>query len=72
VARLRWAPEALDQVIVSAARGDLDPVAVLSVATGGVFAPYDGGADLFVAEPASVPTLHRKLARWASRLPSGL
>lgn len=45
---------------------------VVSTATGAVFAPYDGGIDLFVTVPESVAGLRLKYREWLSSEPSGL
>jgi len=72
VARFTWAPQCMDEVILYAARDEIGPVIVLSLLTGGGYSPYDGGADLFVAEPGAVPVVRAQLSRWVSKLPSGL
>lgn len=52
VRRLTWSAGVLRDEMVAVAN-DETRFAVLSLQTGGVYAPYDGGADLFVARPSA-------------------
>jgi hypothetical protein len=70
--KLRWRPGSLDREILAAARGELGRLTFLSLATHGVYCPYDGGADLFLPEPDDVPALKNLFKQWLSDLPSGL
>jgi hypothetical protein len=71
VARTTW-PDGDFDGLVDAIADDRERVAWFSVATGEVFAPYDGGIDLF-AEPARVASLRQVFPQeWFSSRADGL
>lgn len=49
-----------------------EPVLVLSMATKGVYCPYEGGMDVFLANRASIGPLQALFSEWRSPLQSGL
>ncbi len=69
---LRWRPGIFDQEIQSVACDEVGGLAVFSPATGAVFCPYDGGADLFAPDAADAEVLRVMFKKWSSKLPSGL
>lgn len=69
---LSWQPGCFDETILLAAEGHLGPVAVLSLGTRGTYCPYDGGADVFLADADYVSSTKSLFAAWLSDLPSGL
>ena len=69
---LRWRPGDFDSEILARARDKVGSLIVFSPPTGNVYCPYDGGADLILAEPADAKAFQRLFAAWRSSLPSGL
>jgi hypothetical protein len=59
-------------VLADVANALLGPFLIVSEATGRVYAPYDGGADLFVETEAERDALRTKYSGWLSTHPSGL
>ena len=70
--KLRWRPGDFDDEILAAARGELGRLAIFAPHTRGIYCPYDGGVDVFLAEPADTVAIKRLLAAWCSDLESGL
>ena len=70
--RLMWQAGAIDDVLADVANALLGPFLVFSETTGRVYAPYDGGADLFVSSEAERNEYRAKYAAWLSSHPSGL
>jgi hypothetical protein len=67
-----WSPHAWDSLLRDIANDRLPSVVVLNPATGEAYAPYDGGADLFLANSERVATLADRWALWLSERPDGL
>ncbi|MES1176675.1 MAG: hypothetical protein ABUL62_20295 [Myxococcales bacterium] len=67
-----WSPGAWDSLLRDIANDRLPSVVVLNPATGEAYAPYDGGADLFLANSERVATLADRWASWLSERPDGL
>jgi hypothetical protein len=71
-ARFVWRSGALDLVLTDVANNVRWLLLVMSERTGHVFAPYDGGADLFVASERQRDRLAERYAGWLSSRPDGL
>lgn len=71
-ARIEWRPRALDDVLTDVANHLLGPLLIVSETSGRIYAPYDGGADLFLSSSAERDELRSKYASWLSADPSGL
>jgi hypothetical protein len=71
VAPSRWDPDAERDVLVGIA-DDRVRVLWLGIESGQVYAPYDGGADLILAEPGHRRVLSLAYRDWLSKLASGL
>ena len=71
-ARMTWQPGALDDVLADVANALLGPFLIVSETTGRVYAPYDGGADLFLESEAERDTCRSRYQAWLSSHPSGL
>lgn len=69
---VRWAEGSFDALLASIAEGEAGPTLWMSEATGSIFAPYDGGIDLFLAEAGLVDSLKMKHGDWLSSHPEGL
>ena len=69
---MAWEPGRLDALLRRIADEEAGPTLWMSEATGVVFAPYDGGVDLFLATGADVAALSVKHSDWLSDHPSGL
>lgn len=70
--RTRWTDGAFDEVLTSIAEERAGPTLWISETTGSIFAPYDGGIDLFLAEPEEAASLKAKHSGWLSSHPGGL
>src|SRR5688572_10458469 len=71
-ARVTWQPGSLDDVLADVANALLGPFLIVSETTGRVYAPYDGGADLFLSSEAERNEFRRRYEAWLSSHPSGL
>ena len=69
---VRWTEGSFDALLASIAEGEAGPTLWMSEATGSIFAPYDGGIDLFLAEAGPVASLKMKHGDWLSSHPEGL
>lgn len=67
-----WEAEAFNDLLIDIADDTTGPTLWFSRATGKVFAPYDGGFDLFPTSMAEVVELKRRHGSWLSSEPSGL
>ena len=70
--RMAWRARALDDVLTDVANHLISPFLIAAESSGRVYAPYDGGADLFVGSSAERDELRGKYASWLSSDPSGL
>ena len=71
-ARVTWRARGLDDVLTDVANHLLGPMVIVAEASGRVYAPYDGGADLFVESSQERDELRTKYASWLPSDPSGL
>jgi hypothetical protein len=71
-ASITWRPTALDDVLADVAEDIVGPLLVVATDTGRVYAPYDGGADLFAASTEERDEFRSRYAEWLSPHPSGL
>jgi len=72
IARVEWCAGGLDALIRAVADDRTGPVALFSPATGEVYAPYDGGADLIVSTEDRKAQLRKRWQAWLSDRPDGL
>lgn len=70
-ASFAWNPVAFERRLVLTAQDASGPLAVLSRKTGGIYCPYDGGMDVFLASAELRDRLRERFASWASPLDSG-
>jgi len=63
--RVRWQPQAFDELISARADDRIGPVLFANYEAGSIYAPYDGGADLFVARE-KVGALRKRFQAWLS------
>jgi hypothetical protein len=70
-AECRWDPCAERPVLIAIAQDQLRAL-WLDRGSGNTYAPYDGGADLFVSDPERRADLLRKYATWRSARADGL
>ena len=68
----RWAPGAFDDLLLAIADDRAGRTLWISEADGAVFAPYDGGVDLFLPEPGRVLAVKAAHPDWLSPHPGGL
>ncbi len=68
----RWATGRFDQTLEAIADDTAAKTLWMSRSTGAVFAPYDGGADLFLPTAAEVDRLKVSHSDWLSTYPPGL
>lgn len=69
---IQWSPHAWDSLIRDVADDRLRSILFLNPTTGEAYAPYDGGADLFLANSERVEALSKRWAAWLSTRPDGL
>jgi hypothetical protein len=69
---LEWQPGALDDVLADVANALLGPFLIVAETTGRVYAPYDGGADLFLGSETERDAFRQRYQAWLSSHPSGL
>lgn len=65
--RVLWYPGAWDSLLRDVAKHKVNAAVLLNPKSGEIYAPYDGGADLFLNSPERAADLRR---RWASWLPA--
>ena len=68
---VRWSGGMLDQPFLMVAE-DAMRLMLVNWRTGAVYAPYDGGADLYFATPEDRDRARERFAAWLSPDPSGL
>lgn len=69
---VRWTYGGFDEVLLRIADEQSAPTLWISAESGAVFAPYDGGIDLFLPSEATVKDLRRKYVDWLPSQPDGL
>lgn len=67
-----WPASATDDLLLSIADDRAAPIIWMSAANGAVFAPYDGGVDLFLATADETNRLRATYPDWLSAHPEGL
>lgn len=68
---LTWTPGVLDVFVTASATDDVRGL-VVCLETGAVYAPYDGGADLFYGSVGERDAARLRFSAWLSPYPSGL
>jgi len=68
----RWEAGKFDKLILGVANDELSQIVFLNPENGSVYAPYDGGADIFIINQKHKNTLIARYFKWASELESGL
>ncbi len=68
----RWTTGAFDDLLLSIADYSAGPTLWVDSAAGNVFAPYDGGIDLFLRDTREVASLAAAHLEWLSSHPQGL
>lgn len=72
VAPVRWTAGGFDDVLLRIANDVAAPALWVSAEHGAVFAPYDGGVDLFLPSETMVEELRSAHVDWLSSHPEGL
>ncbi|WP_374382378.1 hypothetical protein [Dongia sp.] len=72
VSQVIWRRETLTPILLAIAHDRVGPTLWMSRETGKIFAPYDGGFDLFPASSDEVIQLKSHFAGWLSSHPEGL
>lgn len=72
VAVLCWQEGCLDDLLMARADDETGPTLLMNCGNGAVFAPYDGGFDLFSPSRAEIDHLAQRHAEWLPTHPSGL
>ena len=67
-----WNPLQFRELLQAIADDEVAHVAFVSELSGGVFVPYDGGADGFSLDVARIEALKRQFSSWRSAHPLGL
>lgn len=71
-APVRWTQGDFDDALLRIADERAAPTLWISAESGAVFAPYDGGVDMFLPSEAEAKELRSKHADWLSSHPDGL
>jgi hypothetical protein len=67
-----WREGSLNQIIVAVADDRTGPVLFANLDRGSIYAPYDGGADLFLQSPEATVTARTLFEPWLSGREDGL
>jgi len=70
--RLYWSPGSWDDLLRDVADDVVPSLLIYNSSSGEAYAPYDGGADVFVGTPARVAELKTRWRDWMSTRPDGL
>lgn len=68
----RWGCDVLGSRLAKVDEGRSGPFVLLAKATGNLYCPYDGGADVIVREPSSLECLRKLFSAWTPNHPEGL
>ncbi|HEU5012977.1 MAG TPA: hypothetical protein VFT66_10565 [Roseiflexaceae bacterium] len=71
-APVMWSAERFNDLIKAVADYQEANIMFASLTTGEIYAPYDGGADLFLSSTARRDELNQQYSRWLSDHPQGL
>jgi len=71
-APVHWRSGAFDPLLAGIAEEGTGSTLFFDPVGGGAFAPYDGGADHFLASPEQAAQMKRRFASWLSARPDGL
>jgi hypothetical protein len=69
---ITWRPDALDATLLAIANEQTGPTLWINRGTGEIFAPYDGGFDLFPSSADEVARLKAEYKEWLSSHAEGL
>lgn len=67
-----WQSGKFNKLILAVANDELSQVVFLNPQNGSVYAPYDGGADIYIFDHALKNRLKGKYSKWASERADGL
>ena len=70
--KVAWRNGATRNLIRLVSNGEFGPVVLANMRTARAYAPYDGGADLFLSNRAQAASFWLRHAKWQSTQPSGL
>lgn len=70
--QVTWSRSAFDKLICAAADDQTGPILFANTASQTIYAPYDGGADLFFSSPNATQVVKSKFRSWMSRREDGL
>lgn len=69
---IRWSPAQYDDFILAVANEEIYNTLFISPSLGGIYAPYDGGADVFQIDAVRLSAIKARYQEWASKRPDGL
>ena len=72
ISRIRWQPMCLDPLLRSAADDESAGVIITDTNLGLLYHPYDGGADVILADGASRNAMRERHSDWLPKHPQGL
>lgn len=70
--QVTWRRSAFDALICAVAEEKTGPILFVNTATQSIYAPYDGGADLFFPSSAAVAAARAQFRSWLSAREDGL
>lgn len=68
----KWTAGSMDELIISVADDISGPILLANLSNGAAYAPYDGGADLFLPSHAEVVRARESFSEWLSEREDGL
>lgn len=69
---MRWRPGAFDELLSEVADDETGSTLWMSQVNGAIFAPYDGGFDLFSRSRVEIEQMRVSHENWLSTYPGGL
>lgn len=71
VALVEWQNGSFDEILRRVANDEIRYISWMNIQNGEIFAPYDGGADLFLSSTARRDELREQFKDWLSNHPEG-
>jgi len=72
VADAVWREGGFDQIIAAAANDELCPIVFVNFSVCSMYAPYDGGADLFFSSSEEMLVARNRFRSWLSKREDGM
>ncbi len=70
--KIKWRQDLFNDLVLDIAYDQIDRVMFMTIDSGNIYAPYDGGADLFVKDSAKYQDCKEGFGKWLSPHDEGL